>query len=450
MQTTVSLPVANATNWKMWLSLSAVLLVSIVLHGFQLTATVIPEPLRADARIYANYAINLKDHDIFSGASPQQTIPPVADALVAPGYPIFMASFIDERQEDLGLSKLLIAQALLGVAVVALSFWLFVMIMPLPYAVGAALLTATSPHLINISSYFLTESLFTFLLLAHITMLVAAYQRRSIYWLIASAILLAASAAVRPTSQYLILVYALAVPLLRVFPMRSRLKVLVILAMPVLAFMISWGLRNQVVIGKFSDPTLQASFLQHGMYINMMYDNIPQTYGYPYRFDPQSAAFRGQTSKVVAAILERVKAQPLRYTSWYLVGKPLQFLSWDLTESIGGPFIYAPAKSPWLDNPIQRTLGALMQMLHAPFMLAALVAVFVIIRRIMMDKSQLVAAAPVFLVFPLALICSYFIVFHMIGAPFPRYSIPLRPVSYGLAIWFVWQAINWLDRRQAT
>jgi hypothetical protein len=40
----------------------------------------------------------------------------------------------------------------------------------------------------------------------------------------------------------------------------------------------------------------------------------------------------------------------------------------------------------------------------------------------------------------------YFVVFHIIGAPFPRYAIPIRPICYGLAFFALQVFTEYLAR----
>lgn len=42
----------------------------------------------------------------------------------------------------------------------------------------------------------------------------------------------------------------------------------------------------------------------------------------------------------------------------------------------------------------------------------------------------------------LSLLMIYFIVLHMVGAPFPRYGIPLRPIIYGVSLWTCTQGVT--------
>jgi 4-amino-4-deoxy-L-arabinose transferase-like glycosyltransferase len=423
-----------------WIAAFALLLLATALQLFNASQTVINGGIRGDARDYVVYAINLDLHGVYG----RQLVdggntPPPPDGLRAPGYPLFLSLFIDPRAKDLGLPAVVTAQALLGVATVLLCLLLFRRVLPPWWALGAAALVATSPHLINVSVYYLTESLFTFLLVLHLFALERGYAQESRRWLLFAGVALAASILVRPTTQYLVVFYAIALLLMRGISPRARIVALACLLVPVLVSSGAWAVRNIQTSGYAAHPVMQSNFLHHGMYINMMYKDDPKTYGYPYQFDPDSAALSGNTPAVVAAIIESASADPVRYAQWVLVGKPTQFLAWNLTESIGGPFIYAPVTSPWKDSTPFRLLSALTAGLHGMVMLLAVAGAALALWR----WISLSAAPPGFVI--LAVVFLYFILLHMVGSPFPRYSIPLRPVCYGLAVYAlheVWQALQ--------
>jgi hypothetical protein len=190
-----------------------------------------------------------------------------------------------------------------------------------------------------------------------------------------------------------------------------------------------------VETGRPSDPTLAANFIQHGSYINLMYGDRPETYGYPYRFDPRNEEIAGSLAKVTDALAQRFRHEPARYLSWYLVGKPLVYLSWDLTESVGDAFIFAPLASPYQDDGLFRLTHDLARSTHPVLMLLAVIGIAV-------GFLQSRALALLF-----ALVLAYFLLLHMVGAPFPRYSVPVRPLCYGLAMLTLQQALARLRNR---
>jgi 4-amino-4-deoxy-L-arabinose transferase-like glycosyltransferase len=415
-------------HWN--LAVIAIGLLSAAMFLIAVSQTRIDGPIRGDARDYFAYAYNIKQHGIYSRDLPG-TQAPQPDALRAPAYPAMLSLLLDESNIEKTLANALYLQALLGTLTVLVYLSLFKRLMPPLWAMGAGLVTAISPHLINASVYLLTETLFTFLLGIHLLALERALRLKQVRWAVAAGVLLALNLLTRPTTQYLLLAYLLAFAVWVHRDWRTYGKYLLLLALPVIITFSAWSVRNQISTGHTSDPVLTANFLHHGMYPNMMYQNRLDTYGYPYRFDPMTAEIGGNVSKTLAAIAEHFQQEPQRYFSWYLIGKPIQFFAWNLTESVGDAFIYAPLKTPYLENKFFQLTHAIAAFLHPFLMLLSLFGTYYAISR----KNL---AASIF-----SLILLYFVALHMIGAPFPRYSIPLRPINYGLAFFALYQITQW-------
>jgi 4-amino-4-deoxy-L-arabinose transferase-like glycosyltransferase len=421
-----------------WIGVLCVALISAYFCFIAVAKTAIDGPIRGDARDYVAYAHNLKAHNIYSRTWPDPSVThPVPDAVRSPGYPIFLSFFIDLDKQNIAIDKVAFFQAFLAVMTLVVYILLFYRFMPITWALAAGLVTAISPHLINASVYLLTETLFTFLLGAHLLILEKTLRSKNLYWALFAGILLALSLLVRPTTQYLFMVYLLVVVLKLRSTLQENWKILFCLLLPVLVATTSWSIRNAIVTGHASDSSLAAGFLQHGMYINMMYEDHPETYGYPYRFDPMNQEFEGNLGKVLENIGQHFKQEPRRYLAWFLIGKPIEFFSWNLTESVGDAFIYAPIYSPYLDKPLFRITHQIAQALHPFLMLLGIIGAFV---AVFQTKKRIPAVL-------LSVVMFYFVGFHMIGAPFPRYSIPLRPISYGLAFFALHAFLEWAKTR---
>lgn len=421
-------------NRHWYLVVIAIGLLSAAMFLTAVAQTRIDGPIRGDAQDYFAYAYNIKQYGIYSRDLPSAQSPR-PDALRAPAYPALLSLLLDESNIEKTLANIQYLQALLGTLTVLVYLSLFKRLMPPIWAIGAGLVTAISPHLINASVYLLTETLFTFLLGIHLFALERALRLKQVRWALAAGVLLALSLLTRPTTQYLLLAYLLAFVLWARQDWRTFGKYVLWLAVPVIIAFSAWSVRNQVSTGHTSDPVLTANFLQHGMYPNMMYQDRTDTYGYPYRFDPRNTELSGSVSKTLAAMSEQFQQEPQRYFSWYLIGKPIQFFAWNLTESVGDAFIYAPLKTPYLENKLFKSTHAIAAFLHPFLMLLSVLGIYYAVAR----KN---IAAAIF-----SLILLYFVALHMIGAPFPRYSIPLRPINYGLAFFALYQITQWLKTK---
>ena len=196
----------------------------------------------------------------------------------APGYPAFLVPFVEFPPTGFMLWRINLAQALLGSITVLLALSIFRRIMAEGWALGAGFLTAISPHLISASTYLLTETLFTFLMMLSLWLVVKMIRNNSKAFAFAAGLVIAAAALTRPTLQYFI------VPLTgMLLATRDRDKI-ARLAIPLLAgFVLAyspWVVRNLNAIGSTSDPTLMINALQHGMYPDFRYNDIPESTGF--------------------------------------------------------------------------------------------------------------------------------------------------------------------------
>jgi hypothetical protein len=162
-----------------------------------------------------------------------------------------------------------------------------------------------------------------------------------------------------------------------------------------------------------------------------MYRDDPRTLGMAYRFDPESSEAMASTAGLLRVVGERMRAEPGRYARWYLLGKPAYFLAWD--NRAGGTrdvFIYPVTKSPFLDRPAFRAMHAAAHLLHWPLMLLAVaVSLVAWLRPAWLARESDRTGTRL-----LAAVALGAIVLHMIGAPYPRYGIPFRPLFYLLAM----------------
>jgi hypothetical protein len=175
----------------------------------------------------------------------------------------------------------------------------------------------------------------------------------------------------------------------------------------------------------------------------MMYEGRPDTYGYPYRVDPLSQEMQGRPGRVLVEMGRRFLAEPLRYTAWILIGKPLLFFSWNLTESVGDAFVYAPLATPYAYRTPFIITHDVSKIVHAPLMGMAIATMAILLWRV--ARGEEMGVAPLIL----SIVLLYFLVLHALGSPFPRYSIPTRPIAYGLAMLLVqwaWQRMSQRER----
>jgi len=415
------------------IALLSILLLSAFIQFTVVTQTQVISPFRADAREYFFSAYNLDRYGVYSSEvtwPPEQHLqPPPADAMRPPGYPLFLR-LVGRPQPTVEYeSRIKLTQAALGVLSVWMLYLIAARFLRRRWACVAALLTAISPHLAVSSTYVLTESLFFFLLLASVLGLLGAMESRR-RWLFALAgASLGLCCLVRPTM--ILAPILIVVPIFfahRLKPFRSHALAMLVAFAAVLS---PWWIRNANLPPQSGQSRLMLDFLLHGSYPNFMYNNDPATYGEPYRADPQAAQVGRNLSSVLAHIAQNFRNDPITTTRWYLIGKPGYFLSWADITGAGDMFVYNVASSPYLDDRRFDLIRRVAFALHWPLMLLGLVgACMPWLRpwRWGLSGTSLTTARIV------SLVIFYSIGFHMIGAPFPRYGVPFRPLLYPLAL----------------
>ena len=188
---------------KNWIYITLVL---ITLLGLQLRLqavryTVVDTPIRADAKEYLFYAINLKvfhTYSRFTEALEGKAASPKPDALRSPGYPLFVRLFIGDSFNEADIFSISMAQALLSTLTIVLVYFSFVGFLNPPLALLAAFFTAISPHLVNANVYLLSETLFCFLLMLFFWLLTRLRSNPNLFLLLATGLALGLATLTRP------------------------------------------------------------------------------------------------------------------------------------------------------------------------------------------------------------------------------------------------------------
>ncbi len=186
-----------------------------------------------------------------------------------------------------------------------------------------------------------------------------------------------------------------------------------------------------VTLNVTSDKGLMIAFLHHGMYPNFTFDEVKESYGYPYRYDPRSEEIRKDIASVLKEIARRFHQETSKHIKWFLLGKPAAFWSWNIVQGLGDAFIYPVSQSPYFSNKYFRWTHMLMYSVHWPLVMLSMFGCLTVWFPLSMiglpEESIFVARFA-------SLLLIYFTLMHMVGVPFPRYSVPLRPYLYGIAL----------------
>jgi len=397
--------------------------------------TKVSGPLRRDAKDYFFYAYNLRLKGTYSRTmvDPANPMAPVLpDSVRSPGYPLFLLPFVDGLPTQHMLAKIVMSQAIMSTLTILLAFFFFLKFLPRSGALVASLLTALSPHLIVGNSYVLTESLFCFLLVLSASLLSILRTASSSLRAGVAGVLIGIAALVRPILYFFPIVAV--IPLIHAFGRKTGFRLGASLLLAFLLTLSPWVARNFFVQPEPGNNSLMIDFLHHGIYPDFMYNNDPGSYAFPHRYDPRSPEISASSGSVLKEVLTRTIGHPGLYLKWFLIGKPLQFWSWNTVQGVGDAFLYPVTQTPYLDDMLFERTRTLMLWLHWPLVALCLFGSLLVwnprILRIFDPGVAYVAR--------LASCCIlYFTVLHMIGAPFPRYAFPLRPFQFGMAVFSV-------------
>ncbi len=199
-----------------------------------------------DAYNYENIALNLVNHGVFS----DEVHPPyVLDLHRTPLYPVFLAAIY--RLSESSRTAAVLIQLLLGSLTVGLTY-LFsrALLQSHQIALFASLILALDPLTIMYANLLMTETLFTFFLVAGSMTLVKYLHSDRLLWLLLSAVMYASAVLTRPIGQFLPLAL---IPLI-VFAARPEQRWGALLrgllfASISLALIFVWVFRNHQVAG---------------------------------------------------------------------------------------------------------------------------------------------------------------------------------------------------------
>ena len=432
--------ITERTRWVTLLVFACIFFSGFYLRVRSVTETVVVHPLRADAGDYFRYAYNLHYKNTYSremGDMKDLHSPVTPDGVRSPGYPFFLTFFVDGLSLHSFVQKVVLSQAILSGLTILLSYLLFKSFLPAAWALAACLLVALSPHLIIPNSFLITEPLFCFILLVIGCVVSLFASRPSAILALLTGILIGLASLVRPILEYL--PFLLGFWLLVQYRRRGGFRYGAALLFGFFLAFFPWILRNAITLGAFSDDTLLINFFHHGMYPNFTFDGAPESYGYPYLFDPRSPAISKDLGSVLSEILRRFQERPWEHLSWFFVGKPVAFWSWDDVQGMGDAFIYPVASSPYFSNTFFQWTLIFTFAIHWPLIL---LGAFASLPAWLSSSDRIFSQRSLFVTRFMSLVLVSYTFLHMFGAPIQRYSFPLRPYLYGMAVflaYFLWQ-----------
>jgi 4-amino-4-deoxy-L-arabinose transferase-like glycosyltransferase len=446
----------NINNYRKWLTIialgavviSAFILraghVHIVLSGHNLNDA----PIHADARQYIKYGYNLVYHNLYSMDYPSQN--PKPDSYRSPGYPLLIALSMRLSSGLEFIPVMLYLQAMLGTLTVILTFLLAKRFTSNSFSLVAALLVGSSPHLVTMSGYLLTETLTCFLIVGALLSYTLASDRGSLSLFALAGLLFGWGYMTNETLLFLPFVLGFITALRSLKHPAIERKYLVVVAFFLSVFCIfpaAWITRSFLAVPKdaLTGYNRAVQTMSHGAYPGFVHETIEKKY-YPYLEDPLQPQFGSSIGNFAKILWQRVRQRPLRYLCWYLIEKPIYFWNWDILQGQGDVFIYPVKTSIYHEIPIANVKKAVMKNLHSIILLLSLVGIPVVfMRHFFCDRVSALRELPVTLYGT----CLYFTILFTVFAPWPRYSIMLRPELYICAVWSFEVYLKFIKKNRA-
>jgi len=426
-------------------ALFMILAFGITLRYQAFARSVVPDYPHGDAAKYFLYAYNLTNFGVYGygtlavlpahtdKATAQEIIKP--DAINTPGYPLYLSLFLGGEYVKSQSDRARLGQVILSSLTILLAYAAFSPFGRL-YGLGVAALTALSPHLINMNLFLLTETLFCFFIMAFIWIISRMNANSRLPWFLLMGLLLTMATMTRPWIQAYLFVF---VGYLFFSKLRFSVRQMVFVFIGAAIVTTPWLVRNSMVLGFAADPTQLTVSIHHGMYPNMMYEEQSETLGYAYRADPMSPELGKSLGVTGAEIMRRAKAEPYKYAKWYLVGKIKSVLSWGIIAGADAIFVYHVGGSPYFDVPKFYLSAYYMEKTHEVLMVLALLGTLIVwLPRRMQRQSD----ERIFVLRAISLLILYFLGMHMVVAPYPRYSIPMRPLLYAMALYPIFLVVR--------
>ena len=401
--------------------------------------SVVANPNIADSSMYCNYAWNLLHFHTFSMVDPGSAqVPP--DSYRDPGYPLLLAALMwPFGSGDSWYHAVLTTQALLGGLSAALTVFVAGRWLRRAWAFTAGMLVAVWPHNVSISDYLLSETLFCFMILLALWLLVrASASRRAVQWGLAG-FGFSAVAMVNATLTPFGLLLGAALWFRKAAPKHC----IAALMAGSLILPGAWSLRGLGVrlddsaggramanLVQGSWPEYHAAYVQSALgdqqaaqVLNAIYAEIDLAWHSPMAWLPLAK--------------RRIEANPLHYLAWYL-WKPALLWAWNIRIGVGDIYV-----SPIL-HPIFMTYAPLRLFESICVAINPILFLLMLGAACMMLCKPKTSSAPIAL-YAMALLIAFETLVYSVLQSEPRYSIPLRPLEMILAattcdwLWRSWQ-----------
>ena len=391
----------------------------------------IDHPIRADALKYYSLAFNLVNNGVYSLSL---TPPLQVSTFITPGYPLFLALFLKLTPSiEKFYEAVLYSQAVVSSFSCVLVLLIGCRITTFRVSVIAGVLCVLSPHMVIFSGFVLTETLYVFVSLLSIYILILAVEHDKAILFFCTGALLACAALIRPG----IMLFPLAVLVVYLLSSKNfRHRQTYSFIAGFVLFICPWLLWSSFQ-ETHDDKSPLAAQIALGGYPDLIFKS-PHNRGYPYKEDPEYANMISGVKPALTTIWMRAKHEPLKYINWYLLGKPAMFHQPELIVGQGGVFVYEVNSTIYDVSKIASWTYKVMLFMHPVLVALALVACVWQLITLLLGHGSL----SLFSIYIVSAFILYFTALHMVLAPLPRYSIPLYPVIYIMATATIYRAYS--------
>ena len=398
--------------------LAVIIAAGVFLRGQAFLGTEVVEPLQAgsaDAYALAQTLSSQGAYEVLSAPFDGSSDADTSETFGSLGYPLFLSLFASPDANTGSIKTVIIVQLVLSALAILLVFMLTSRLMDPHWGLIAALLTAMSPYLVNISLYLVSATLLLVVLLLYLVTTAKIGERKALIRGFVAAVFLGIVVWVDPTYEFLVLPW-----LLVVYASSKGASKLLTPVAAILGFALivgPWVARNQEVIDTPIDTAPIAASLQQGM--------------------PESQA--GDAAATETTDLQTVLGQfrggflddPRGFLSWYFIDKPA--VLWSVGEQAGieQTYVYPVSETPYAEHPVFLTSAEFMQLLHDPLLLlGALGALLVWLpfagRRL--TPAQRIGLRSI------SLVLIYTTLAKIFGTAAPQYATPLLPLLFVMAL----------------
>ncbi len=407
---------------KEYYGLALLVIVSIFVRwAFNFTVEYDGPLLRADSLNYVLTAVNLWEHGSYSY---DIEAPYESSTLLVPGYPLFLTlTYIFVGSVDSLVSTILNLQIILGTGSVILTYFIARHSIKNHFSFIPAALLAVYPHQIISGSYLLTESLFTFLFLLACLLIIITIKARHRNAAILAGVIFAFAISTRP----IVLLFLPFLFLLMLIKKEASIKLIGLAIALSFITWIPWSAWSKLAADK--QVSNARSVVTLGTYPNFTYESL---YGFPNREDPQFSQMSSSWPTLFSTFSERFKKEPMKYTSWYIFGKPVSLWQFNIVQGQGGAFIYPIKKSLYNRAGLHQTSYFLIEKLHPFIIYSALLAAFAVVLLSVFGTKTI----------PLGVLISSIVVvyitcIHIPFASLPRFSIPFQGFALILCTYLI-------------